>query len=307
MDVISVQSLSKSFGSIQAVNELSFSVSQGEIFGLVGPDGAGKTTTMRMLTGIMLPDSGTIKVLGKEVGLHSKSVKDEIGYMSQRFGLYPDLTVMENLRFFADLYGVSRKERESATERLLTFSRLSPFKDRPAGKLSGGMKQKLGLMCALIHTPKVLFLDEPTFGVDPVSRYDFWQILYQLLKEQVTIFVSTAYLDEAERCGRVGFMHKGSLLTSDSPANLKKRMMEKILELELKENRRAAAFLQKEFGSRSVSVYGGRIHLAVKDYEKNSETALKLLHAQNIKVDAVRQVVPSLEDVFVYTLLSVEN
>jgi len=213
-----------------AVNELNLEVEEGEIFGLVGPDGAGKTTTMRLLTGILEPTSGDAWINQHHIVKDSEKLKDDIAYMSQRFGLYGDLTVIENINFYADIYCVPQKERAGKTKQLLDFSNLTPFINRLAGNLSGGMKQKLGLACALIHTPKVLFLDEPTNGVDPVSRRDFWQILYQLLKEKVTIFYSTAYLDEAERCRRVGLIHKGKLMKCDFPSEIKKERNAKTLE-----------------------------------------------------------------------------
>jgi len=230
MITIKAQGLTRKFNSVTAVNNLNLEIEEGEIFGLVGPDGAGKTTTMRLLTGILEPTSGEGWVCGKHILKESESLKDNIGYMSQRFGLYEDLTVMENLNFYADIFGVQAKERTSRIDRLMSFSGLGPFKKRLARHLSGGMKQKLGLSCALIHTPKVLFLDEPTSGVDPVSRRDFWQILYQLLREKVTILFSTSYLDEAERCRRVGLIHKGRLLKCDIPANIKKERNVKTLE-----------------------------------------------------------------------------
>ena len=205
-------------------------IPEGEIFGLVGPDGAGKTTTMRLLTGILDPTSGEGWVYGKHIQKDAEALKENIAYMSQRFGLYEELKVIENINFYADVYGVAARDREKDIDRLLGFSGLLPFKERLAGKLSGGMKQKLGLACALIHTPKVLFLDEPTNGVDPVSRRDFWNILYDLLKEKVTIFCSTCYLDEAERCGRVGLMHKGKLLRCETPGKIKKECGAKTLE-----------------------------------------------------------------------------
>jgi ABC-2 type transport system ATP-binding protein len=203
--MITATNLTKSFGAVTAVNNLSFEVHEGEIFGLVGPDGAGKTTAMRLLTNVLEPTSGTCSVDG------------HCAYMPQRFALYEDLTVMENIEFYADIYTVPRFQYKKTLDRLFAFSKLSPFRDRLAGNLSGGMKQKLGLVCALIHMPKVLFLDEPTNGVDPVSRRDFWQILHELLKENVTIFISTAYLDEAERCKRVGLLHQGKLLRCETP------------------------------------------------------------------------------------------
>jgi len=230
MVTIKAASLTKKFDRLCAVDNLNLEIEEGEIFGLVGPDGAGKTTTMRLLAGILEPDSGEAWVFGKHIVNESESLKDHIAYMPQRFGLYEDMTVMENINFYADIYGVPDKERAGRIDRLMAFSGLSPFKRRLARNLSGGMKQKLGLACALIHTPKVLFLDEPTNGVDPVSRRDFWQILYQLLKEKVTILFSTSYLDEAERCKRVGLIHKGRLLKCNFPFNIKKECKANTLE-----------------------------------------------------------------------------
>jgi ABC-2 type transport system ATP-binding protein len=230
MSIIKTINLARKFDKIFAVDGISFQAREGQIFGLVGPDGAGKTTTMRMLSGILVPTSGQAWVNGKDIVKEAESLKSDIGYMSQRFGLYEDLTVMENLIFYSDIYCVPQKERPDRFKRLMEFSGLGIFKNRLAGALSGGMKQKLGLMCCLIHTPKILFLDEPTNGVDPVSRRDFWQILYQLLEEKVTILFSTSYLDEAERCNMVGLMHKGKLLKCDEPANIKKEAKAQTLE-----------------------------------------------------------------------------
>ncbi len=214
-----IKELTKRFGDLTALDRLTLSVPKGELFGLVGSDGAGKTTTLRMLAGVMDADGGELEVLGCN-GRNLDHVRSSIGYMSQRFGLYPDLTVAENIRFYADIFDVGSRECQTRTERLLHFSGLAPFKGRLAGKLSGGMKQKLGLCCALIHKPELLLLDEPTNGVDPVSRRDFWQILNELRGEGVTIIVSTAYLDEAERCDRVGLLHHGRLLDCGRPADL---------------------------------------------------------------------------------------
>lgn len=230
MITIKAHGLTRRFNSLVAVSDFNLEVEEGEIFGLVGPDGAGKTTVMRLLTSILEPSAGQAWVYNKHTVSQAESLKECIAYMSQRFGLYEELTVIENINFYADVYGVPRNQRQEAVDRLLGFSGLLPFKQRLAGKLSGGMKQKLGLACALIHTPKVLFLDEPTNGVDPVSRRDFWSILYDLLKDKVTIFCSTSYLDEAERCHRVGLMHKGKLLRCDSPDNIKKECQVKTLE-----------------------------------------------------------------------------
>jgi ABC-2 type transport system ATP-binding protein len=219
--IIETRDLTRTFGPIIAVDHLNLTVSRGEIFGLVGPDGAGKTTTLRMLCGLMDPTEGSATVAGFDVVRQSQSVKDQIGYMAQRFGLYGDLTVQENMDFYADLFGIVGEERARLTVDLLRMTRMEPFRERQAGRLSGGMKQKLALMCTLLHHPQILFLDEPTNGVDPVSRRDFWAILYQLLKDGITIFMTTAYLDEAERCNRVGLMHKGKLIRCSAPEVMK--------------------------------------------------------------------------------------
>jgi ABC-2 type transport system ATP-binding protein len=219
--IIETRDLTRRFGDLTAVDHLNLTVSQGEIFGLVGPDGAGKTTTMRMLCGLVDPDEGTARVAGHDVARESQQVKDKIGYMAQRFGLYLDLSVEENMNFYADLFGIIGSTRVDLKTRLLRMTRMEPYRDRHAGRLSGGMKQKLALMCTLLHKPQILFLDEPTNGVDPVSRRDFWAILYELLKEGITILMATAYLDEAERCNRVGLMHRGRLIRCNTPEALK--------------------------------------------------------------------------------------
>src|SRR5215831_7435903 len=220
--IIETHDLTRRFGELTAVDHLNLTVSRGEIFGLVGPDGAGKTTTLRMLCGLMDPTEGSAIVAGHDTARDSQAVKDSIGYMAQRFGLYQDLTVDENMIFYADLFGIVGEERDRLTERLLRMTRMEPFRARLAGKLSGGMKQKLALMCTLLHKPRILFLDEPTNGVDPVSRRDFWAILYELLKDGITIFMTTAYLDEAERCSRVGRINKGRLIRCSPPEVMKR-------------------------------------------------------------------------------------
>ncbi len=218
--IVEVDRLTKRFESLTAVDELSFEVREGELFGMVGPDGAGKTTTMRMLAGVMEPTSGDARLDGVSVVHDPERVKHGIAYMSQRFGLYADLTVLENLQFYADLYRVPRRERVARLERLFQFSGLEPFQGRLAGKLSGGMKQKLGLMCALIHEPRILLLDEPTFGVDPISRRDLWIIVHEMVAHGVTVVVSTSYMDEAERCDRVALLNRGRFLAVDEPSRL---------------------------------------------------------------------------------------
>ncbi len=219
--IIETHCLTRRFGNVVAVDCLDLFIAAGEIFGLVGPDGAGKTTTLRMLCGLINPSEGSAQVAGYDVIQNLQAVKDRIGYMSQRFGLYLDLSVQENMDFYADLFGIIGTQRASLMEELLHITRMEQFRDRRAAQLSGGMKQKLALMCTLLHRPQILLLDEPTNGVDPVSRRDFWAILYELLKEGITILMATAYLDEAERCNRVGLMHRGRLVRYDTPENLK--------------------------------------------------------------------------------------
>ena len=304
VEAIQLAHLTRSFGVVRAVEDLNFTVAAGEIFGLVGPDGAGKTTTMRLLTGVMEPTDGDAWVMGKHVVREAEAVKDDIGYMSQRFGLYPDLTVDENIHFYADLYGVPTQGREQKIHELLSFSNLTPFKKRQAGRLSGGMKQKLGLACALIHTPKVLFLDEPTNGVDPVSRRDFWRILYSLLKDGVTIFVSTAYLDEAERCHRVALLHQGRLLACDTPDRVKSLMRGTILEVRVSRAREAAALLKRRMKAESIGLFGDRIHVVTMNKAQTAHEVPGILQSERFMLHGVRQIEPSLEDVFISVLTS---
>ncbi len=290
--------LTKSFGSVNAVSDLNLEIRKGELFGLVGPDGAGKTTTIRMLTGVLSPTNGEAWVAGKSVLTEAEGVKEKIGYMSQRFGLYEDLTVLENILFYADLYEVPARARPPRIERLLGFSNLTPFKERLAGNLSGGMKQKLGLACSLIHTPEVLFLDEPTNGVDPVSRRDFWKILYDLLKEEITIFVSTAYLDEAERCTRIGLMHQGKILKEERPDKVRGSLGLPMIEVWSENARDAAEQIRKIRGVREVSMYGDRMHITIEKKEMTRDIIAEL-GQRNIVIKDYRDIIPSLEDVFI--------
>jgi ABC-2 type transport system ATP-binding protein len=303
---IKTQNLRKVFGDNVAVAGLDLEVKKGELFGLVGPDGGGKTTIMRLLTAIMTPTSGDAWVAGHSILKEGEAIKGQIGYMSQRFGLYEDLTVMENISFYADLYAVSRKERPARFERLLGFSNLTPFKQRLAGNLSGGMKQKLGLACALIHTPEILFLDEPTGGVDPVSRRDFWRILYDLLKERITIFISTAYLDEAERCTRIGLIHRGIMLTTDEPARIKESLSTPMVEISTPEAREAREFVGTIEGVRSVNMYGDRLHISIES-EEFAGTIVDRLKAKGFSIEGERTITPSLEDVFIATVRERED
>ncbi len=301
MDTIRTLALTRRFGEQVALDQLTLSVAEGEIFGLVGPDGAGKTTTMRLLTGILAPSSGEAWVDGLHVVREAEPIKERIGYMSQRFGLYPDLTVLENLDFYADLYEVPTSGRGARVDRLLAFSNLAPFKRRLAGNLSGGMKQKLGLACALVHTPRVLFLDEPTNGVDPVSRRDFWRILYQLQQERVTIFVSTAYLDEAERCNRIGLLHQGRLLACDTVDGVKGLLEGTLLEVRCDTPRRAAGILRSADLGR-VALFGDRIHVLAGDPDRGRTAIEGALRAEGISCHSLAAIEPTLEDVFTSAL-----
>jgi ABC-2 type transport system ATP-binding protein len=305
--VIRAENLTKKFEGLSAVDGLSLDVAAGEVFGLVGPDGAGKTTTMRLLTSIMDPTAGEAWVAGFHVVKEAEAVKERIGYMAQRFGLYPDLSVMENLDFYADIYSVPRKGRRDIIDRLLAFSHLTPFKKRLAENLSGGMKQKLGLACALVHTPQILFLDEPTNGVDPVSRRDFWRILYQLVRQKVTIFVSTAYLDEAERCSRVGLMHQGKMFACGTPDEIKKLMRGSILEVQTSRPRDAAVLLREKLDGGCASLFGDRIHIVADEIEVVRTRTRDLLSAAGIDMKSLRTIEPTLEDVFVSVLFEKEK
>ncbi len=294
--------LRKAFGSLRAVDGLSLEVKRGEIFGLVGPDGAGKTTTMRLLTGILDADGGEAVVDGYDVFRQAEVMKRQIGYMPQQFSIYGDLTVGENLFFYAGIYHVPHASRRKREQELLEFSRLGPFYDRLAGNLSGGMKQKLTLACTLMHTPHVLFLDEPTAGVDPVSRRDFWQILYSLLAQGVTILVSTPYMDEAERCNRIAMMNKGRTVITDTPDHLRSHMRGELLAITATPQRAARDVLAPLPQVHGVTVFGNQLHLLVADACADEPIIRAALARQGVQVSEVRQMAPGLEDVFISLL-----
>jgi ABC-2 type transport system ATP-binding protein len=296
---IQTTNLTKSFESLTAVKDLNLEVKTGEIFGLVGPDASGKTTTLRMLCGILPPDGGGAMVAGCDIRKETESLKEKVGYLPQRFGLYGDLTVLENINFYADLYQVPKKSRGERIERLLQFANLKPFGKRKAQDLSGGMKQKLGLICALIHTPQILFLDEPTTGVDPLSRRDFWVILYDLLKGGVTILFSTSYLDEAERCSRIGMIYQGELLIADTPAAVKTQMKGTILELRTENNQRSIRMLEGVESLRGLVLSGDKIHVLVGDPQEGEQVIRDGLKAKGMGILDLMVVRPSLEDAFV--------
>ncbi|HLK10790.1 MAG TPA: ABC transporter ATP-binding protein [Candidatus Binatia bacterium] len=291
--------LTKRFAGTLAVDRLGFTAATGEVFGLVGPDGAGKTTTLRMLAGVMTPDAGSATVAGHDVVRDPEAVKSRISYMPQGFGLYEDLTVDENIRFYADVFGVARAARDERAERLLAASGMARFRDRLAGQLSGGMKKKLGLTCALIHTPRVLLLDEPTTGVDPVSRRDFWRILYDLVAEGVTVVVSTAYLDEAERCHHLALLHEGRLLHCDTPARLKAGMPGAVVRVTSPAPDAVRDALRQAPGVTSALVVGDGVHLVVDDAARRVPEVRARLAAAAVPCAEVAAVAPTFEDVFV--------
>jgi len=301
-NAVLARGLTRRFGDLAALDGLDLTVAYGEIFGLVGPDGAGKTTALRILAGILVPDAGAVRVAGVDVAADPTGVRDHLAYMSQRFGLYPDLTVDENIDFYADLYGVGRRARREPVAELLALSGMSPFRRRLAGDLSGGMKQKLQLICALIHTPKVLLLDEPTNGVDPVSRREFWNILYRLLDREVAIVVTTAYLDEAERCTRIGMIDAGRIIASGTAAEIRGRMRGRILAVRSDQARRVQHLLQETGEWGRVDLFGDRVHLVVEDLKTAADRVSARLTAAGITFDAPREAAPSLEDVFVSVL-----
>jgi len=298
-NIINVSRLTRRFGDLTAVDDLNLEIAQGEIFGLVGPDGAGKTTTLRLLCGLLAPDQGQVQVAGFDVAEHHEAVKDRIGYMAQRFGLYSDLTVEENMAFYADLFGVTGSQRDQLMGELLEMTRMAPFRGRQAQQLSGGMKQKLALMCTLLHHPRILFLDEPTNGVDPVSRRDFWAILYQLVKEGMTVLVTTAYLDEAERCNRVGLMHRGRLVRCDEPQALRSGLSEICYEVQSPDQRRAREWLRSLAGVLSVEPAGAAMHLFLSPQQTSVETLRQALTDKGLGPSEFKPIDPSLEDIFI--------
>jgi ABC-2 type transport system ATP-binding protein len=285
--MIRVRGMVRTFGKIRAVDGLDLEIYPGEIFGLVGPDGAGKTTTLRALCGLLDPDSGLVEVAGLDVAKHPDEVKDQLGYMAQRFGLYGDLSVEENLTFYGDLFGVVGAERAELMDRLLAMTRMARFRERPAAQLSGGMKQKLALMCTLLHKPRVLVLDEPTNGVDPVSRRDFWILLYSLAGEGMSILVSTAYLDEAERCHRVGLMHKGKMIRCAPPAELRAELTPRCFAWAGDDRREARARLAAHPAVIGAEPAGAALHVYLE------------AGAAPAAVGPLRPIEPILEDVFI--------
>jgi ABC-2 type transport system ATP-binding protein len=296
---ILVRGLCKSFSGRRAVDRLDLSILPNEIFGLVGPDGAGKTTAMRMLAGVMRPDAGEIRIDDIDILADPDRAKHHVSYMPQRFGLYEDLTVDENIRFYADLFSIPRAQRLERAERLLSASDMGQFRGRLAGQLSGGMKQKLGLTCALIHAPRIVLLDEPTTGVDPVSRRDFWRVLYELRETGLTILISTAYLDEAERCHRLALLHQGRLLDCDTPQAMRGRMRRQILAVVSRQARALRAAATAAEGVIDVLLVGDALHVIVDDAGRRRAGLIDKLTATGIAFQPPVSIEPSIEDLFV--------
>ncbi len=301
MAMIALESFSKRFGPITAVDGLSMAVNEGEVFGLIGPDGAGKTTTMRVIATAMTPTAGRVTVGGLDVTREPEAVKQMIGYMPQRFALYPDLTVLENLTFFADVFRSPRAERKALVDRLLGFARLTEFRNRRAQNLSGGMQKKLALAATLMHRPRVLLLDEPTTGVDPVSRREFWDLLTQVHLDGVTIVISTPYLDEAERCTHVALMHQGRLVAHDSPTHLRTAMGAIVLEGQSADAVRARKAAEGREGVLSASAHGDVLRLLVDRVERVADLRAAW-EAAPVVVGEMHPVRARLEDAFVMLL-----
>jgi ABC-2 type transport system ATP-binding protein len=298
-NVIETHGLTKRFKKVTAVNGLALSIQRGEIFGLLGPDGAGKTTTIRMLCAIMDPSEGAARVAGFDTVKEPEEIKKRIGYMAQQFSLYGDLTVLENLTFFADIFEVGRVERQERVDRLLEFARLTEFRKRRAAHLSGGMQKKLALACTLIHKPEVIFLDEPTTGVDPVSRREFWDILTELHLEGVTLFISTPYMDEAERCSRAALMFEGQVIVCDTPERIKALVEGELLELRPDRLRQASRALDGLPGVLEVQTYGDLLHVFVDDAAQRMPVVEGALSGAGIAVKGLRQTRPRMEEAFI--------
>jgi ABC-2 type transport system ATP-binding protein len=300
-----VEELTKHFGDFIAVNHVNFSVDEGEIFGWLGPNGAGKTTTIRMLLGLMKPTSGKMSVLGYDPVKETKTMQAQVGYMSQQFTLYNELTARENIRFYGGVYGLSPAELNQRQEELLHMAGLSGRANVITGSLSGGWKQRLALGCAIVHRPRVVFLDEPTAGVDPVSRREFWELIYNMAKQGVTILVTTHYMDEAELCQRVGFISAGKLVAMDSPARLKQtKMRGRVLEINSPAPDRVMSALKAAQQNQSlpldeVALYGAQIHAVITDSRTERDSIRTFLDAHDISITSLEWIEPTLEDVFI--------
>jgi ABC-2 type transport system ATP-binding protein len=298
-DIICTDRLSRSFKKIAALRDIDLSVQRGEIFGLVGPDGAGKTTMLRLLAAVMTPTTGRVTVAGHDTVKDVEEIRAHVGYMPQKFSLYGDLSVRENLEFYADIFGVHSDERRRRFEQVLNFAHMNDIPDRRARQLSGGMQKKLGLACTLIHRPDVLLLDEPTTGVDPVSRREFWDLLTELHIQGTTIVVSTPYMDEAERCNRIGLLFKGELIECGTPREIKAMVKGQVIEFHPDRLEAARTLLAAQPGVLEVQVYGTLLHVFVEDADRVWPRLQTTLSAADITIDAVRLIHPRMEEAFI--------
>ena len=299
MTAIDFTNVVKRYGNVEALRGVTFDVNRGEMFGLIGPDGAGKTTAIRAICGLLHVDAGTIRVLGKDPVKQHRDVTATVGYLSQRFSLYGDLSIDENIAFFAEIHGVS--DYHARRDRLLDMTQLTKFRTRLADRLSGGMKQKLALACTLVHEPQVIVLDEPTTGVDPVSRREFWKLLSQFLSQGITILMSTPYLDEAERCARIALLHEGKVLALDQPGKLRASLSGTMFEVIAPEPREARDRLMGQRDITSAQVFGDRLHIWIDrpDPAAAHQALLGAARMARVPTSSVRPIVPSLEDVFI--------
>ncbi len=305
--IIETDRLTRDFKSVRAVNELTLSIASGELFGLVGPDGAGKTTTLRLLAGLLDITEGEATILGFDLKSKAEGIKPHVGYMAQQFSLYGELSVMENLQFFAELFDVSTKDQHERTERLLAFAGLTEFKDRRAANLSGGMQKKLALACTLIHQPEILLLDEPTTGVDPVSRREFWNILTELHIQGTTIIVSTPYMDEADRCSRVGLMYAGKLVECDTPLNIRNKVDGEIIELQADDWQKALETVTGLSGVHEAQTYGESIHLLVDSGKRRLPEIEKILKHSGLGYRSIRVAPMQMEEAFISLIRKMES
>ena len=305
--IIETNRLTRDFKSVRAVNELTLSLDSGELFGLVGPDGAGKTTTLRLLAGLLDITEGEATILGFDLKSKAEDIKPHVGYMAQQFSLYGELSVLENLQFFAELFDVSSKDQRERTERLLSFAGLTEFKDRRAANLSGGMQKKLALACTLIHQPEILLLDEPTTGVDPVSRREFWNILTELHLQDTTIIVSTPYMDEADRCSRVGLMYAGKLIECDTPLNIRNKVEGEMIELQAEDWQKALETVSGLSGVHEAQTYGESIHLLVDSGKRRLPEIEKVLKQSNLNYRSIRVAPVQMEEAFISLIRKMEG
>ena len=297
MIAFEIKNLTKKFNQLAAIDNISLEIDKGEIIGLIGPDGAGKTTFLRLLAGLLKPSTGSIIFEGIDVAKNPQKIKEFIGYMPQHFSLYGDLNVSENLKFFADLYGVPSDKFKERKKELLRFSSLSPFEDRLARNLSGGMQKKLVLACNLFHTPEILLLDEPTTGVDPVSRKELWDLLFQLNGQGTTLLITTPYMDEAQRCHKVSFIYEGRMLSYKSPQSLIEERKEETIEL-IAEHKQVRKHLGKLPGLKSVYPFGETLHLIFESGKGGEEITKEFLEKQGIQIRSLKRITPSFEDAF---------